>query len=430
MSTPPRSGDASSASTKRSLLAGHLLSAETSREGDRVTTLELFFDLVYVFAFTQVTYLMSHGEAPVSIAEGLITLGLLWWSWTSYSWLSNQAHADRGIIRTALIVAMAAMFIVSLVIPEAFHDLEGGLYAPLVFAAAYAVARVVHIAVYIVAAGSDAVLRRQIIVALVGGAMPSCAALFVGAALGGSAQLWIWGGAIVFDLAIVWLTSRGLAGWRLNSAAHFSERHGLIVILALGESIVAIGVGVSQEPISTDILIGSLLAIALAVGLWWNYFHHLAPKAEHRLARSRGRDRMALATEGFTYLHYAIVAGIILSALGIEQVMAHLDDEHLGTVGAWALGGGIGLYVAGTALFWARMSGEWAVVRFTAAAVAVAVSPLLADPAPLVSLAAATVLVWAMAVVESLTGSRLKLRRRQPADTAAASTSAASAEPA
>ena len=131
------------------------LGVRTAREGDQVTTLELFFDLVFVFAFTQVTYVMSHGEPPLSVFQGLVVLALLWWSWSSFAWLGNQAHANEGLVRVSLIVAMGAVFVLSLTIPEAYHDLEGGLYAPLVFAICYAVIRLVHLTTYLIAAGPD-----------------------------------------------------------------------------------------------------------------------------------------------------------------------------------------------------------------------------------------------------------------------------------
>ncbi len=114
------------------------------REGDRVTTLELFFDLAFVFAFTQVSQLMAHEHSAIGVLQGIVILALLWWSWTSYGWLANLAHADQGYVRIVMLIAMGSMFVVGLVVLEAFHDLDGGLFAPLVFVGAYLVARVTH----------------------------------------------------------------------------------------------------------------------------------------------------------------------------------------------------------------------------------------------------------------------------------------------
>jgi low temperature requirement protein LtrA len=381
-----------------------LLTAETSREGDRVTTLELFFDLVYVFAFTQVSALMAEGHDGIAVLEGLVVLGLIWWSWTSYTWLSNQAHADRGVVRLAIVLAIALMFLMSLVIPEAFHDLEGGLFGPMVFVVAYAIVRLVHGVTYVIAAGTDAGLRRQVIVSMSAAFVPASALLVIGALVGAPYQVWIWLVAIVLDLVLVYLTSRG-GEWRLNSTAHFAERHGLVVILALGESVVAIGIGVAHRPISTAIIIGSLLAVALSVGLWWTYFHRLAPKTEHLVGLKTGSARAGVATDVYTYLHVPLVAGVVLAALGVEQAMHAIEGLHpLELFGACALGGGVGLYLAGTGFIWRRVVGEWALVRLAGATLSVLLIPVLALIPAVIGLGVVALVVAAVLTAEQLLG--------------------------
>jgi low temperature requirement protein LtrA len=397
-----------------------LLRAETSREGDRATTLELFFDLVYVFAFTQVSALMSHGHDGIAVLQGLVILALIWWSWTSYTWLANQAHADRGVVRIGIVLAIVLMFIVSLVIPETYHDLEGGLFAPMVFVVAYVAVRIVHMVVYILAAGSDAGLRRQIILSMCAALVPSSALLVLGAFAGPPLQVWIWLVAIVLDLLVVYLTSRG-GNWRINSLTHFAERHGLVIILALGESVVAIGIGVGRLPVSTAIIVGSVLAVALAVGSWWVYFHHFAPKLEHLVARKAGVERAGLATDVYTYLHLALVAGIVITALGVEQAMHAIEDFHvLELFGAFALGGGIALYIAGTAFIWRRVSGEWALIRLGGATLSLLVIPLLAILPAIVGLGVIAVIVGVVVAAEQFFGGRAKIRTDPEASAAAA----------
>lgn len=392
-----------------SIRESRLLTAETSREGDRVTTLELFFDLVYVFAFTQVSALMAEGHDGISVLQGLVILSLIWWSWTSYSWLANQAHADRGVVRIAMIVAIALMFLVSLVIREAYDDLEGGLFAPLVFVVAYVLVRVVHAAAYVIAAGSDAGLRRQILVSLGVALVPSSALLVIGALVGAPYQVWIWLVAIMLDLALVYLTSRG-GDWRVNSVTHASERYGLVVILALGESVVAIGIGVAREPVSTSIIIGSILSVALTVGLWWVYFHHLASKSEHAVARLSGVQRAQVVSDAYTYLHLPLVAGVVIAALGVEQAMHHIEDLHvLELFGAFALGGGVALYLAATGFIWRRIGGEWALIRFGGATLAVVLIPVLAVIPAVVALAVVALVVGLVVGAEQVLGSRAKL---------------------
>jgi low temperature requirement protein LtrA len=377
------------------------LGVRTASEGDAVTTLELLFDLVFVFAFTQVTFLMAHGEPPVSIVQGVVVMALLWWSWSSFAWLGNQAHANEGLLRAALIVAMAAVFVLSLTIPEAFHDLDGGLYAPLVFAVCYAVVRLVHLSTYLIAAGRDTALRRQVMLSLTTSALPSIVLLIVGALVDEQWRLVVWTAAVVVDLLAIYVTSNVGGSWRLQSVAHFTERHRLVVILALGESIVAIGVGVSLDPITASILTGSLLAIGLTVALWWVYFQRIAEEAEHLLERVEPATRAKIAADGYTYLHLPIVFSVILTALGIEEVMSHLDEPHLDWLGGSALAAGVALFLASTGLFWLRMSKAVLVARFVCAVVVAAAIPLWSVLPALWSLAGVLTLVCILAAVES-----------------------------
>lgn len=378
-----------------------LMRSSTADERHRVTTFELFFDLVFVFAFTQVSQFMAHEHSAYGVAQAMIILSILWWSWVCYGWLGNQTFADEGLMRIGMAVAMGAMFVVALVIPEAFEDLEGGLYGALVLAVAYIVVRVVHLALYVVAAGRDAPLRRQVLktsTAFLTGAV----FIIAGALVGGSAQTWLWLTGLALDVTLTYATSRR-GNWRVQSAAHWCERYGLIVILALGESIVAIGVGVAREAISVPILVGALFAVALSVGLWWLYFDVIAVAAEHRMASLTGSARAALAIDGYTYLHFAIIAGVIISALGVEEAMAHVaDTEPFGYFGSWALFGGTSLYLAGHGLFWRRVGGTWKVWRMLGATVLLGLIPLAAVLPALGALMLVVAVVATVAGVEGV----------------------------
>jgi low temperature requirement protein LtrA len=373
----------------------------TSDESHRVTTFELFFDLVFVFALTQVTEFMAHASSAEGVLQGLIVLGILWWSWTSYSWLGNQTFVDEGLIRIGMTVAMTAMFLVALVIPESFEDLPGGLYAPLVLTIAYIVVRVAHLLLYLAAAGDDGPLRRQVLITTTALATGSVL-MIAGAVLDGGAQTWLWLLGLVLDVGITYATSRR-GNWRVHSSAHWSERYGLVVILALGESIVAIGVGVAEEAISVPILLGSVLAVGLSVLLWWLYFDMAAIAAEHALARLRGSARAALAIDGYTYLHFPILAGVVISALGVEEAMHHVEDtEPFGLFGAAALFGGTALYLAGHGAFWRRSAGYWKVWRMGGATLLVALVPVGAAVSALAALVGVVGLTAAIVVVETI----------------------------
>ncbi|MEQ1737599.1 MAG: low temperature requirement protein A, partial [Rhodoglobus sp.] len=180
-------------------------------------------------------------------------------------------------------------------------------------------------------------------------------------------------------------------------------------------------IGVGQLPVSTSIIIGSVLAVALAIGLWWVYFHHFAPKIEHLVGRKTGVERAGLATDVYTYLHLALVAGIVITALGIEQAMHAIEDPHaLGLFGAFALGAGIALYIAGTAFIWRRASGEWALIRLGGATLSLLVIPVLAVLPAIVGLALMAVVVGVIVGVEQFFGTRAKIRTNPEAIAAAA----------
>ncbi len=299
----------------------------TSLSANKVTTFELFFDLVYVFAFTQVSRLMAESHSAIGILQALIILSLMWWTWAGFSWISNQASADQPFLRTVMTLAMIAVFVAALTIPEAYEDLEGGLDGPLVFAGAYAAVRTIHICLYTVVAAGDKALRRQLMLFLIA-MVPAVTLIFIGAALGGAAQLWLWLIAMIYDLGATRVGSILGGGWRLPSVEHWTERHGLVVILALGESIVAIGVGVAQEPIDLPIIMGAAASVTISVLLWWSYFARLAAYGERALEAQDERVRARLGADAYSYGHFVIIAGIILTALGIEDAMKHVYAEH------------------------------------------------------------------------------------------------------
>ena len=372
-----------------------------SEEGARVTTFELFFDLVFVFAFTQVTRLMAETHTGFGVLQAIIVLALLWWCWICYGWLANQTRADRGVIRIGIIAAMIGMFIIALSIPEAFGDRDGGLDAPVVLVVCYLLVRVIHGMLYYLAAGDDGALKRQVLVTVPAAVIPAGFLLFLGIAAGDPWQTWLWLAALLTDAAIVYATSR--IGWRIHSAAHWSDRHGLIVILALGESVVSIGAGVARLPLSVPIVIGSALAVLLTVGMWWAYFERMAPAAERMLARHEGPRRASLARDAYTYLHFPLIAGIIIAALGMELAMEHVaEEEPLGTFGGVALGVGIAVYLLSTFLFWWRVTGRRAWPRLASAALFLAVSPLLAAVPGLAALIVAGAVLAIAIVVEAL----------------------------
>ncbi|WP_199506224.1 low temperature requirement protein A [Geodermatophilus sp. TF02-6] len=331
-------------------------------EGHTVTTLELLFDLVFVFAITQVTAFMADDLGWRGVLRGLVMIALLWWAWCSYAWLGNQARADEGVVRAGVLVAMAAMFFVALAIPEAWNDRGAGLHAPLVLAVALAVVRLGHLGVYTVAAAGDSGLRRQLRRTAVP-VFTAAALLVVGALLGGPAQTGLWALALVVDYIGVY--AAGAGGWRLPAPRHFAERHGLIVLIALGESIIAVGVGVTDLPLTVPIAATALLGLTVTVALWWTYFDVVAPVAERVLREQPAAQRPRLARDSYTYLHFPMIAGIIYLALGLKKVAQYVGDtgshtltDPLSATPLWALFGGAAAYLLGHLAFRERNIGS------------------------------------------------------------------------
>ncbi len=382
------------------------IKAQPTTEDHSVTTLELFFDLVFVFALTQITALMAHDLSWQGVLRGLLLIGLLWWSWIGFSWLCNLVKADEGSVRGVMVAAMAAMFVIALAIPEAFHDLPGGLPGPVVIAIAYFVFRAMHLWLFWLIADGDAGLRRTLL-RFAPSMLAGTALLLVASQFHGNNQTLFWALALAADYGGTYLIDA--RGWRLRSAAHFAERHGLIVIIALGESIVAIGVGVTDLPISWPILLAALLGLIVSSALWWIYFDATAQYGEQALASEPLETRPKLGRDAYTFLHFPMVAGIVLLALGLKKVLEyvgdsehhHLDDPLKG-IGLYALFAGVVLYLLGHVGFKWRTTHRLGVSRLVTAALCLIAIPAVAHLSALAQVAVLAVLLSLLVAFEAV----------------------------
>jgi low temperature requirement protein LtrA len=343
-----------------------LVSAPTAEEEERKTSyLELFFDLIFVFAFTQVALLILEDASEAGFARSALVLALVWWAWSAYTWMTNAIDIESLVVRLIVLAAMAAAFFMALAVPDAYQD-EG-----VWFAVAYFTVRVLHIALFGWGVRDDPGQRRALL-----RLAPwfLCAALVVlaGGFVDGDARAYVWLGALVIDVAGTLAPAQ--AGFRV-SASHFAERFALIVIIALGESIVAIGVATAN--LERDWAFAAAVAIAFAgvAALWWSYFDFTAIAAERSLKRARPEARAPLARDVFTFFHYPIVLGIILYAVAAKKTLAD-PGEPLSESGRWALGLGVAVFLLGFVLarFRALRRVAWERIVAGAAALVVAVA--------------------------------------------------------
>jgi low temperature requirement protein LtrA len=361
------------------------------RQEERVTPLELFFDLVYVLAITQCTALMASEPTWTGLAKGLAVLSVLWWSWGGYAWLTSVVDPEEGAVRIVFFAAMAAFLVAALSVPGAFDD------TALLFACAYGVVRVAHIGLFALASQDDPMLRRSVI-GLGGGTAVGVGLLIAAAAADGWVQGGLWALAIVLDFAEPFFF--GAEGWRL-APGHFAERHGLIVLIALGESIVAIGVG-AEVGVDAGVVAAAVAGMAIAAALWWLYFDVVARVAERRLSQApAGREQNELARDSYSYLHLPMVAGIVLVALGLKKTIGDVG-EPLKLVPAAALLGGTALYLLSHVAFRLRNVHSLNLRRLVVAIVLLALVPVAVELPSLVTAVLLAVVLSALIAYEAI----------------------------
>jgi low temperature requirement protein LtrA len=380
----------------------HVISERHTHNRGRAVPLELFFDLVFVFAITQVTSLLASDVTWSGLGRGIAVLALLWWAWVGYSWLGSAIDPEEGWLRVAFFAAMAAMFVVALATADAF-----GASAP-TFAVAYFCVRALHVAVFVIVSSGDRAFRRAIW-SMAPSFVIGPALLIVGSFVSGPTRGALWAVAIIIDYGGALLG--GSQGWRL-SPSHFAERHGLIVIIALGEAIVSVGFGVADgRGVSAELVIVALLVVAVAAAFWWMYFDIVAIVAERKLHELEGVDRNRMARDSFSYLHLPMVVGIVLVALASKKI-AVLPGKELSDVTSAALGGGAAMYVLTLSLLRRRNMGRFNVQRLIAASVLTADIVLIRALPGAAALASVVAICWALVAYESISNAELRRQIR------------------
>jgi low temperature requirement protein LtrA len=335
---------------------------------------------------------MAKGASWEAVGQGLLVLAVLWWSWAGYAWLTSVVEPEEGPVRIAMFAVMAALLVVALCVPQAFGE------DALIFAIAYGAVRIGHIVLFALASRDDAGLRRSVEM-LATSTTIAIAFLLVASTLDGAAQAGMWIAALTVDMGGPAIF--GLAGWKLVPG-HFAERHNLVIILALGESIVALGIG-AEIGLDVGVVAAAILGIALASALWWIYFDVVSIVTQRRLVQAEpGPEQNKLARDSYSYLHFPMVAGIILVAFGMKETLAHYDDP-LETVGAFALLGGTAIYLLTHVALRKKNAGTWSKRRLGVALGLLALWPLslALDLPALATVGAINLILWALIVSET-----------------------------
>ncbi|MGH3037612.1 MAG: low temperature requirement protein A [Gaiellaceae bacterium] len=380
--------------------------AERELEHDdehRVTPLELFFDLVFVFAMTQVTGLLADDPTWGGVLRGMLVLAALWWAWSVYAWLTSAMDVDEGGVRLVMLAAMGAMFGVALAVPGAFGD------DAVLFGVAYLLLRLLHLVLSAVVARDDPdrldALLRFAPTAIIGPLLLVLAGL-----VEGDARIAVWLIALAIDYLGPVVIGVG-RGWQVASE-HFAERHGLIVLITLGESIISIGLGAGLE-LDARVLVAAALGLVVVSALWWLYFDVAAIFARRRLVEALGLELHRLALHAYSYLHLPMVAGVVLFALGLETTLHHPDDA-LDTVPAVALCGGAALYLLGHIAFLFRTTGRVFRRRTVGAIALLVLVPAAVTIPALAALALVSAVCSSVVAYEVLRYREARVRVRHP----------------
>ena len=355
---------------------------------DGVSTLELFFDLVFVFTITQLSTVVVHDLSWGGLLHVALMLGVIWWMYGGYAWLTNAISTERTLHRALLLGGMCGYLILALAIPGAY----GG--SGLAFGLGYLVVVGVHTWLFI--HGSEETVAAAFL-RIVPFNAATAGMVVLGGALGGRTQVALWAAAFLVE----WLTPKLALGEGFALAAgHFVERHGLVVIVAIGESVVAIGIGAAGLPVDAELALVAVLGLLLSAALWWSYFGGDDAAAEAAMAAFPPAVRAQKAIDAFGYAHMLMLLGIVCIAVGLKTSTGHAYDQ-LGGAEALVLAGGVTMFLAGDAAFrWSLRIGTGR-HRATGAVLALATIPLGTAVAAVVQIGALAMVVAAAAAVRA-----------------------------
>jgi low temperature requirement protein LtrA len=360
-----------------------------------VAFVELFFDLVFVFAVTQLTVMVAHDLTISGVLHALLVGWLIWWAWTQFTWTLNPADTTHDRVRVITLAATGAAFIMAASVPRAWGD--EALWFALPYLAVRVLGLMLQVLVELERQGAD----HRAVYRWAGASLVGLVLVLAGALAEPGLRNILWLAAIAADLAAATLAGRG-ASWDLDPG-HLAERHGLIVIIALGESLIVAGAAVADAPISRDLILAVGASVIVACLLWWTYFGWLKESLEHRFARVPAAQVGAAARDAFSFAHFPLIGGIVGFAVAVEETVAHPSDPMSVSVLA-ALAVGILLYLASACLALLRLGGPFLRDRMIILAGLLVVLVLVGalSPPPFVPLGLAAVGLLVIIVVETL----------------------------
>ncbi len=362
-----------------------------SPEDQRVTFVELFFDLVFVFSVTQIVGLLHHHLDWTGVGQTILVFWLVWWGWTQFTWALNAADTTHPSVELATLVATAVAFFMAAGIPNAFSG--GSLW----FAIPYVLVRVIGLALYVRVSWESSPEHRTAVKTFALLSVGGLAAVLGGGHSGGSTTYWLWGLAILLDI-IAALIGGEVGDWDLHPE-HFAERHGLFVIIALGESLIVAAGGLAGAKVTVSLSAVATLAVAATCALWWSYFACAKPTLDAAFEAATGTARVRMGRDAFSLLHFGMALGVIAFAVAVEKAILH-PAEALSFAGRLALALGVALFTGGMGLaLWRATKKLWRPRMLVAIATATIIVSVSGLP-PAVSLAIAFVGVVAIAVVE------------------------------
>jgi low temperature requirement protein LtrA len=315
----------------------------------RVTFVELFFDLVFVFAVTQLVKIVHHHPGFLGAGEATLVFWMVWWAWTQFTWALNAADTTHALVELATLLATAIAFFMAVAIPGSF---EGrGIW----FAIPYVAVRTLGLTVYARVAREAGQQQHAAVKVFTFASVFGLVAVLVGGWQGGSWQLGLWAAAIALDLGASAVGARQ-EGWDLR-AEHFAERHALFVIIALGESLIVAAAGVVGSDWNAARILVAILTVAMTCALWWVYFTRAKPALDHAFEHTRGTTQSRLARDAFSLMHFPLVLGIVAYAAAVEEALSH-PAEALAPVWRWSLAAGLVLFLGSMGAALIRATGR------------------------------------------------------------------------